>query len=35
LEQGRNALAVALQIVEVISEHSRRAHLVELTAGVS
>jgi predicted dehydrogenase len=35
LEQGRNALAVALQIVEVISEHSRRAHLVELTGGVS
>ncbi len=35
LEQGRNALAVALQIVEAIGEHSRRAHLEALTGGIS
>jgi predicted dehydrogenase len=35
LEQGRNALAVALQIVDAIAQHSRRAHLEELTGGVS
>jgi len=35
LEQGRNALAVALQIVEAIAEHSQRAHLEALTGGVS
>ncbi len=35
LEQGRNALAVALQIVEAIERHSQRAHLNELTGGVS
>ena len=31
LEDGRRALTVALQIVEVIAEHSRRARLPELT----
>jgi predicted dehydrogenase len=35
LEQGRDALAVALHIVEAIAQHSRRAHLEELTGGVS
>lgn len=35
LEQGRAALAVALQIVTTIAEHSRRAHLAELTRAVS
>jgi predicted dehydrogenase len=35
LEQGRKALAVALQIVEAIAEHSQRAHLEALTGGVS
>jgi predicted dehydrogenase len=35
LKQGRNALAVALQIVEAIGEHSQRAHLEALTGGVS
>src|SRR6516162_137851 len=35
LEQGRDALAVALKIVEAIAQHSRRAHLEELTGGVS
>ncbi len=35
LEQGRNALAVALQIVDAIGEHSQRAHLEALTGGVS
>lgn len=35
LEQGRDALAVALQIVDAIAQHSRRAHLEELTGGVS
>jgi len=35
LEHGRNALAVALEIVEAIADHSRRAHLDELTGGVS
>src|SRR5208337_2090032 len=35
LEQGREALAVALQIVDAIAQHSRRAHLEELTGGVS
>ncbi|MGB8887218.1 MAG: Gfo/Idh/MocA family oxidoreductase [Candidatus Korobacteraceae bacterium] len=31
LEDGRRALLLAMQIVEAIGEHSRRAHLVELT----
>jgi len=35
LAQGRAALAVALQIVKTIGEHSHRAHLDELTSGVS
>ena len=35
LEQGRSALAVALQIVDAIGQHSRRAHLEELTGSVS
>ena len=35
LEQGRNALDVALQIVDSIAQHSRRAHLEALTGGVS
>jgi len=35
LQQGRAALAVALQIVDAIAEHSRRAHLDQLTSGVS
>ncbi len=35
LQQGRNALAVALQIVDVIAQHTRRAHLEELTGGVA
>lgn len=35
LQQGRDALAVALQIVDAIAQHSRRAHLEELTGGVS
>ena len=35
LEQGRKALALALQIIEAIAEHSRRAHLEQLTGGVS
>jgi len=35
LEQGRNALAVALQIVDAIAQHSKKAHLEELTGGVS
>jgi len=35
LQQGREALAVALQIVDAIAQHSRRAHLEELTGGVS
>ena len=35
LEQGRNALAVALQIVDAIGEHSQRAHLEALTGGIS
>ena len=35
LEQGRDALAVALKIVEAIAQRSRRAHLEELTGGVS
>jgi predicted dehydrogenase len=34
LQQSRDALAVALQIVEAIAQHSRRAHLEELTGGV-
>jgi hypothetical protein len=34
LQQGRDALAVALQIVDAIALHSRRAHLNELTGGV-
>ena len=35
LGQGRNALAVALQIVEAIAEHSKRAHLEALTGGLT
>jgi len=35
LQQGRNALAVALQIVAAIAEHSQRAHLEALTGSVS
>jgi predicted dehydrogenase len=35
LDQGRDALAVALQIVAAIAQHSQRAHLEELTGGVS
>ncbi len=35
LEQGRAALAVALQIVEAIAQHSEKAHLEELTGGIS
>jgi len=35
LQQGRNALAVALQIVDAIAEHSQRAHLEALTGSVS
>ena len=35
LAQGRDALDVALQIVDAIGEHSRRAHLEALTGGVS
>ena len=35
LQQGRDALAVALQIVAAIEQHSRRAHLEKLTGGVS
>jgi predicted dehydrogenase len=35
LRHGRNALAVALQIVEAIADHSRRAHLETLTGSVS
>ena len=31
LEDGRRALALAMQIVEAIAEHSRQAHLSELT----
>ena len=34
LEQGRAALAVALQVVDSITQHSRRAHLDELTGGL-
>ena len=35
LEQGRGALAVALQIVDAIGQHASRAHLEELTGSVS
>jgi predicted dehydrogenase len=35
LQEGRDALAVALQIVDAIAQHSRRAHLNELTGGVT
>ena len=35
LRQGREALAVALQIVDAIAQHSQRAHLAELTGGLS
>jgi predicted dehydrogenase len=35
LQQGREALAVALEIVDAIAQHSRRAHLEALTGGVS
>ncbi len=31
LEDGRRVLALAMQIVDAIAEHSRRAHLAELT----
>ncbi len=31
LEDGRRVLALAMQVVEAIAEHSRRAHLTELT----
>ena len=34
LQQGREALAVALQIVDAIAQHSQRAHLAELTGGL-
>jgi predicted dehydrogenase len=34
LQQGRDALAVALRIVDAIETHSERAHLAELTGGV-
>ena len=34
LEDGRRALAAAMQIVEAIAEHSRRARLSELTRAV-
>lgn len=34
VRQGRDALAVALQVVDAIAQHSRRAHLEELTGGV-
>ncbi len=33
LEDGRRALALAMQIVNSIAEHSRRARLIELTRG--
>jgi len=33
LQDGRRALAAAMQIVAAIAEHSRRAHLMELTRG--
>ena len=33
LQDGRRALAAAMQIVEAIAEHSRRARLIELTRG--
>jgi predicted dehydrogenase len=35
LEQARDALEVALRIVEEIARHSKRAHLEELTGSVS
>jgi hypothetical protein len=35
LDQGRKALAVALEIVDAIAAHSHRARLDELTGGVS
>jgi predicted dehydrogenase len=35
LQQGREALAVALQIVDTIAQHSQKAHLAELTGGLS
>jgi predicted dehydrogenase len=35
LEDGRNALTLAVQIVDAIAEHSRRARLVELTRAES
>ena len=31
LEDGRRVLALAMQVVDVIAEHSRRVHLAELT----
>ncbi len=33
LEDGRHALAIAMQVVEAIAAHSERAHLAELTRG--
>ncbi len=35
LEDGRRALAVALQVVDAIGEHSRRVHLPQLTGAES
>jgi predicted dehydrogenase len=35
LQQGRDALAIALRIIDAIGEHSRSAHLEKLTGGVS
>ncbi len=35
LQEGRGALAVALEIVDTIARHSKRAHLEELTGGLS
>ena len=35
LRQGRTALAVALQIVDTIAQHSQKAHLQELTGGLT
>jgi hypothetical protein len=31
LEDGRRVLALAMQVVDAIAEHSRRVHLAELT----
>ena len=35
LQQGRDALAAGLQIVDAIAQHSQRARLEELTGGIS